>query len=306
MTQSERVQAGVDLDPTTVRSQSDTDGGRLPRRRKNQDRWAGRMASTVAAEVRRWRRQRQLSAQQLSDATKRLGYHVPRAVITNLENGRRDSIDIAELLVLGAALNVPPLVLVTPVGHQEMTEILPNLITSSWLARGWVLGALPMAHAEFSDTAFADGRAPIAMYDIHASLLKEHERLRESVRLRLEARGRLVASGPHQGLILEQETQLLEVLASEFSYSLDRIRSFRESMVQMGLVLPDLPADILDSLHGSPAPRGRHRVARGGNELAGELAARTRFRPKAPNPSLIRPTSRQGEDELTNTGDAGA
>jgi transcriptional regulator with XRE-family HTH domain len=47
------------------------------------------------------------SAQWLADETERLGYPISRAAIANYESGRKKGLDVAELLVLAAALNCP-------------------------------------------------------------------------------------------------------------------------------------------------------------------------------------------------------
>lgn len=54
------------------------------------------------------RRRQGLTAEQLAAATEQAGLKIPRQVISNLENGRRDSIGVAELLVFARALKVAP------------------------------------------------------------------------------------------------------------------------------------------------------------------------------------------------------
>lgn len=102
--------------------------------------WQERLAGTIAAEVLRYRRNQKMSAQRLSDRCAELGMEVPRAVISNLENGRRTSVSVAELLVLAAALEVPPAVLVFPVGYTEETEALPGALTPPYEAVRWFGG----------------------------------------------------------------------------------------------------------------------------------------------------------------------
>jgi transcriptional regulator with XRE-family HTH domain len=49
-----------------------------------------------------------MSAQELSDATERLGLMVSRSVIANFESGRRAAITVDELIVLSRALGLNP------------------------------------------------------------------------------------------------------------------------------------------------------------------------------------------------------
>lgn len=102
--------------------------------------WAERLAATIAGEVFRYRRNQNMSAQALSDRCTELGATIPRAVISNLENGRRTSVSVAELLVLAAALDVPPAALVFPVGYTERTEALPGAEVPPFEAVRWFAG----------------------------------------------------------------------------------------------------------------------------------------------------------------------
>jgi 8-oxo-dGTP pyrophosphatase MutT (NUDIX family)/transcriptional regulator with XRE-family HTH domain len=102
--------------------------------------WQQRLTRVIAHEIRRYRLELGLSAQKLSDRTDAGGFKIPRAVIANLENGHRESVSVAELTVLARALDVPPLLLLYPVGRQEDVEVLPGRHTSPWDALMWFSG----------------------------------------------------------------------------------------------------------------------------------------------------------------------
>src|ERR1700734_3032138 len=90
--------------------------------------WAEEQAAHIAQEVRRLRRVHRRSAQWLSDQTAELGYTVTRAVIADLENGRRKYVTIAELIVLAAALNTAPIALLYPPPlFDTEVEVLPGV-----------------------------------------------------------------------------------------------------------------------------------------------------------------------------------
>lgn len=84
-----------------------------------------------------------MSAQQLADATARLGHPIPRSVLANLENGRRDSIGVDEVLVLAQALDVPPLLLIFPIGKKPQVEVSPGQEVGTWDAARWFSGEAP-------------------------------------------------------------------------------------------------------------------------------------------------------------------
>lgn len=68
-----------------------------------------------------------MSAQQLALRCAELGLPtLTRSTIANLESGRRQYVDVAELLILAAALQVAPAVLVFPVGYEAEVERLPG------------------------------------------------------------------------------------------------------------------------------------------------------------------------------------
>lgn len=81
-----------------------------------------------------------MSAQQLSDACKNLGLPFSRSALANFESGRRPTISVAEVMVLGKALGVPPIELIFPVGQQDEVEVLPGQNLPPWVALQWFAG----------------------------------------------------------------------------------------------------------------------------------------------------------------------
>jgi transcriptional regulator with XRE-family HTH domain len=209
--------------------------------------WAENATRKIAYEIKRWRKRRGLSAQHLSDLTRDLGHRVPRTVIANLESGRRDSVSVPELLVIAAALNVPPVLFIAPVGHVNTVEILPQIKVSAWQTRGWILGAIGLECHTYSQEQYLEGRKAIDMYDMHTSLLREHVQLRASIRKRLDIQQSI--SG-HEELsnekALEYQKEQLGVLASELGRSESRIRDHRKFMSANLLDPPDLPPDLIE------------------------------------------------------------
>ena len=61
-----------------------------------------------------------MSAAALSVACRKLGHDVPRSTLTNLENGRKATIPVHELVVIARALGVPPLDLLCPAGNDPV------------------------------------------------------------------------------------------------------------------------------------------------------------------------------------------
>jgi transcriptional regulator with XRE-family HTH domain len=78
------------------------------------------------AEAIRDARRGRFTAQQLADETDRLGYPISRSQFANYESGRKQNLDICELVVTAAALSVPPLALLFPGLPDAAVNILPG------------------------------------------------------------------------------------------------------------------------------------------------------------------------------------
>src|ERR1700756_3655468 len=77
--------------------------------------WQVELAGRVGAAIQARRKALRLTAQQLAQRTKELGYPVSRVAISKIEgNFRAGKLDVAELFVLAAALEIPPALLLFP------------------------------------------------------------------------------------------------------------------------------------------------------------------------------------------------
>lgn len=86
--------------------------------------WPAAWTHTVGREVNRLRKQRGLSAETLGRMCADLGFPIPRNLIMNLEHGRKDTMPVHELVVIAAALDVPPVTLLFP--GNEWVSYLPD------------------------------------------------------------------------------------------------------------------------------------------------------------------------------------
>lgn len=82
------------------------------------------MHARIAAAIKEARGKR--PAQWLADRTAELGYPITRAQIANYETGRKKTLDIAELVVIAAALGTSPVALVYPGPYNEKVEVVPG------------------------------------------------------------------------------------------------------------------------------------------------------------------------------------
>jgi hypothetical protein len=102
---------------------------------------------------------------------------IPRNVLANLESGRRDTITVAEVVVLAAVLGVSPMELICPVGYDGEIEILPGRKMDPLQASRWVDGQLILEIAG-STTHL---RAPSLGEESGISLIEQHEAVLDEV-----------------------------------------------------------------------------------------------------------------------------
>lgn len=138
--------------------------------------WQQRQADTVGKAVRDLRGER--SAQWVSDATEELGYRVTRALITDLELGRRKYVAAHELAMLSAALGVTPAILLTwgsfPDGD---VELFPGRVVSALeAAEFW--GGTPISRFTVAAQGLPSDHPPTAELSRAA---RERMRLRDTL-----------------------------------------------------------------------------------------------------------------------------
>lgn len=212
--------------------------------------WQERLTGVIAAEVRRERVKRKLSTQQLADRCDRLGFPIPRSVLANLENGRREAVSVAELLVLAAALEVAPGLLVNPLGHQATTEVLPGRELPAWEAILWLSGQvrLPNDAGNYGIEwlNWQDDQGIVPLYRRHYQLTED-----------LSVGGAWLAQSltGKRGKIDQVASQKLQREARERLE--DDLRAVRTRMRAVGLTPPELPAD-LSHIETQQRHRGPH------------------------------------------------
>ncbi|RRR47856.1 helix-turn-helix domain-containing protein [Mycolicibacter terrae] len=90
-------------------------------------RWQELTAKRIGRAVQMYRDRRGLSASQLADRTRELGYPIHRVTISKIESGNRlGKVDVCELLVLAKALGTDPLSLVLPDLLDGEVELTPG------------------------------------------------------------------------------------------------------------------------------------------------------------------------------------
>ena len=124
---------------------------------------------TFAARVRQYRTDRGWSARVLAEKCQEAGLKWERDVVANLESGRRTTVTLDELLILALVLNVPPILLVTPLGTKDEQQVAPDVRAAPWDVYRWFLGEIAdprgdeFAAAE-AKSNWSKAREPIRLY----------------------------------------------------------------------------------------------------------------------------------------------
>lgn len=189
-----------------------------------------------------------MSAQQLSDACTELGHPIARGVLANFESGRRPTVSVAEVLVFARALNVPPLLLIFPLGQEESLEALPGSPAPAWASLKWFTGEsdrLP------GDTEATSDPATVRLYRDHDRLVEEWRNARNQVFSILAAKEPRLDQLRGAGIPIPEgyDTKFLELFLREMQNAQNAVRLVRQRMRDQGLFPPDLgPVDtaVLD------------------------------------------------------------
>ncbi|TXH18680.1 MAG: XRE family transcriptional regulator [Mycobacterium sp.] len=151
--------------------------------------WDEDMHRRIADAIKSCRDRGDLSAQQLADRTAELGYPLSRSQIANYESGRKKNLDVAELIVLAAALNTSPVCLVYPGPYQDAVELLPNQERGKYHAAQWFSG---------EDYPLPDGDG-YSSWEVQTGELRSWRRLQQLRAARARAEYDFLFRGDHDG-----------------------------------------------------------------------------------------------------------
>jgi transcriptional regulator with XRE-family HTH domain len=160
-------------------------------------RWAAGCADVLATRIRHRRAQLRWSAADLAEACVAVGYPIPRNVLLKLESGVRRYATTSELFVLAAALGVPPVWLLLPVGGETAFEYLPGCEMPVDQALRWVDGTEGVGGMDQPDGTGVRRTNPDALQTLRL------------IRLHHDAVGR-VTSAREDALAPVRQKQLLE------------------------------------------------------------------------------------------------
>jgi transcriptional regulator with XRE-family HTH domain len=222
--------------------------------------WPDRFVRSIALEIRRYRKERKMSAQQLADECERRGLPMKRSVLANLESGRRTTLSVPELIILADVLQIPPALLLYPLGYAELIEVLPGQVATPEQAMGWLVGNLGpaggapgpensvdlyrehvyavsscMAAVQANEKVMARAAEVEGFLDLGDLVAEDYE----AARRRQDARRRRLV----REWASEREASQRQVAAA-----VDLVQSVRRRMRNVGMtVLPTLPEALIEA-----------------------------------------------------------
>ena len=171
---------------------------------------AGRL---VAENIRRYRGK--LTFAELSARLEEIGRPIPVLGLRRIEKGDR-RVDVDDLLAIARALDVPPALLVYPLGVAGTVEVLPGEMHATWDAVKWFGG-----RAAFPGDPRSVEWAPVPLHEDHDRLVDdwqwEQARLTEAERALSTAKSEEARAARRDrvadilGLIAERERDLAEL-----------------------------------------------------------------------------------------------
>ena len=121
----------------------------MPKVHESAREWELTLSGRFGEAVSRRRKALRLSAIQLWERTVELGYPVTRIAISKIENNARvGKLDVAEVLILARALEIPPALLLFPDYPDGEVEFLPGIDNNSERALRWFTGETPLPPVE--------------------------------------------------------------------------------------------------------------------------------------------------------------
>lgn len=206
--------------------------------------WGKYLTGVIGMNVARHRKRRGVTgkdlARMVSEAT---GKEMRPAVLSTIETGARDSIGVAEVFAIAAALHVPPAVLLVPLGAADTFEAAPGYEMTPARAYQWLTGErglwLDIQHR-------IDDDDDLTAHDFGGRLVtseRAHLQALETLRRSSRKRQRLLRRVDPASAIGEDLAREVALADTEIASAVDNLVAIRKDMIErdQDRVLPPLP-----------------------------------------------------------------
>jgi transcriptional regulator with XRE-family HTH domain len=215
----------------------------------------------VQHNVKRLREAKGLTYTELSARLSALGRPIPVLGLRRIEAGER-RVDADDLIALARVLGVPPVLLLLPLGHLAMAELLPGELVPTWAAVKWfageaafpdpdlITGMSPLAGTAEDNQAWATGATPVMFHRDHDRVFTDWLQTAERADIVRASKATTKAERDERAVRLrEVEQQVREVEQA--------LGDLRARMRLHGIVPPRLPVELrhLDPIDKPRSPR---------------------------------------------------
>lgn len=152
--------------------------------------WSAELSEQIGTAIKTWRGNR--SDQWISDRTRELGNHVSRTAVSEYRRGVRKSMPVGDLLVIAAALDVPPVALIFPGLPDGEVVALPGKQSTATDAVRWFCGDTVFLTRDYrTETDMGDDTPARQLVSMSRELAKlaDQARLVRLRRVKRRARG---------------------------------------------------------------------------------------------------------------------
>lgn len=180
--------------------------------------------------------ERRLTFVELSKRLDALGRPIPVLGLRRIEAGER-RVDVDDLMALAEALGTPPVLLIVPLGHASVSEVLPGRKEHPWDASNWVTGRDRDPWTDWRQSTVAT-----QLFEAHDDALLAWGKAVE-----------FAAEAVKEGFPRELTLERMEARQEEAAKSLVIVRA---NMRAQGLLPPPLPTEVahLDPEGAEPPP----------------------------------------------------
>lgn len=220
------------------------------------------LADMVGAQVAALRKRAGMTREDLSRATIDMGWPLTVDMLINIETRRlrkgqvrAREITVDELVTLARILNVPPILLLFPVGTTAEVEVGNGETAPVWHGVRWFVGEARLDGAPIDHDP---GAAPLVLYRRHADAIRDYDAGQDAITALFAENpigGGRPATDDEHAAIQRRERALLA------------LHDVRAEMRRAQMALPDLPQYLMDRL--ADVESGRY--VRSADELRARL-----------------------------------
>lgn len=192
---------------------------------------AARVGEHLARSLRRVREGRHVTYTELVKRLEEIGHPIPILGLRRIERGER-RVDVDDLIALGRALSVPPVLLLFPVDEPgAVVELVPGVVADPDAALAWFAGEGPLPAGSEPDASWEADAAPVLLRRRHQQLVSDW--------LTAQQLARRLA--PDKQSSEELNYKLLTIAE-------DQLTALRAEMRRLGIVPPTLPPGLAQTI----------------------------------------------------------